>query len=168
MNSAIIELYRHKTWATLRLIEHCQSLDDDALASTTPGTYGSIRDTLRHLVTSDEDYLSQLTGIPMSDPLPEGFVLMDELAERIRRSASRWEALANDQQLPVREITAPDGWRFPGAVLMAQAAHHGDDHRTHILSIIGARGLEVPRLDEWSYAKSHGLLCEPRSTAATD
>jgi hypothetical protein len=36
---------------------------------------------------------------------------------------------------------------------MAQAIHHADDHRSHILSILGARGLEVPELDVWAYAE---------------
>jgi hypothetical protein len=27
MHGALLELDRHKTWATLRLIEHCQGLD---------------------------------------------------------------------------------------------------------------------------------------------
>jgi uncharacterized damage-inducible protein DinB len=50
MNGALLSMYRHKTWATLRLIEHCQGLADDHLDATIPGTYGTIRDTLRHLV----------------------------------------------------------------------------------------------------------------------
>ena len=87
---------------------------------------------------------------------------MGELAERIRRLGPRWEAVADDADLQAREVVAPDGWRFPAAILMAQAIHHADDHRTHVLSILGARGLEVPRLDVWGYARSHDLLLEPR------
>jgi hypothetical protein len=40
---------------------------------------------------------------------------------------------------------------------MAQALHHADDHRSHVLSILGAHGLEAPRLDVWAYARSAGL-----------
>jgi hypothetical protein len=40
-----------------------------------------------------------------------------------------------------------DGWRMLGAVPLAQAIHHADDHRSHVLSILGARGLEAPDLD---------------------
>jgi hypothetical protein len=47
MNGALLQLYRHKTWATLRLIEYCQALDDEHLDATIPGTYGTIRNTLR-------------------------------------------------------------------------------------------------------------------------
>jgi uncharacterized damage-inducible protein DinB len=46
MHAALIELVRHKTWVTLRLIEHCRALDDEHLDASIPGTYGTIRDTL--------------------------------------------------------------------------------------------------------------------------
>lgn len=168
MDGALLQLYRHKTWATLRLIEHCQGLDDEHLDAAMPGTFGTIRDTLRHLVNADEDYFSMLTGLRLSEPLPEGPVLLDELSERIRRLGPRWEVLAGDADLPAREITADDGWHWPGAIGMAQAIHHADDHRTHVLSILGARGLEVPRLDVWSYARSQGLLRQPRATSPSN
>jgi NAD(P)-dependent dehydrogenase (short-subunit alcohol dehydrogenase family) len=46
----------------------------------------------------------------------------------------------------------------PGAAVpLAQALHHADDHRTHVLSILGTQGLAVPRLDVWAYARSAGL-----------
>ena len=54
MTEALLELYRHKTWATLRLIKYCQDLTDETLDATIPGTYGSIRETPRHLVGAEE------------------------------------------------------------------------------------------------------------------
>ena len=161
MNGALLQLYRHKTWATLRLMEYCQALDDEHLDATTPGTFGTIRDTLRHLVEAEERYFWDVTGEPPSEPLADGPVPMDELAERIRRLGPRWEALARDTDAASREITSRDGrWRMPRAVPMAQAIHHADDHRSHVLSILGARGLEVPNLSVWGYARSAGLMQE--------
>jgi uncharacterized damage-inducible protein DinB len=171
MSGALLELYRHKTWATLRLIEFCQGLADEHLDATTPGTFGTIRQTLRHLVSAEEGYFSILTRKHLSEPLPDGLVKLgelpdgpiplDELADRIRRLGPRWELLAQDTDLPGREVTSSDGWRFPGFVVMAQAIHHADDHRSHILSILGARGLEVPEpnaLDLWGYAEAVGAM----------
>ena len=160
MNSALLELYRHKTWATLRLIEHCQGLDDEHLDATLPGTFGTIRDTLRHLVNSEEGYFAILTGERLSEPLPDGPVPLAELAQRIRRLGPRWEVLAQDTDLPAREVTSRDGWRMLGAVPMTQAIHHADDHRSHVLSILGARGLAVPDLGVWDYAEAAGLMQE--------
>jgi hypothetical protein len=48
---------------------------------------------------------------------------------------------------------------------MAQAIHHADDHRGHILSILGARGLDVPDLDVWAYAESAGLMHELKASS---
>jgi uncharacterized damage-inducible protein DinB len=165
MNGTLLALYRHKTWATLRLIEHCRGLDDDQLNATIRGTFGSIRDTLRHLVDSEEGYFFQLTGERVSEPLPDGPVPLGELAERIRRLGPRWEILSQDTEVPNREVTLGEGWRTMGAVPMAQAIHHADDHRSQVLSILGARGLDVPDLDVWSYAESAGLLQEPQGPA---
>jgi uncharacterized damage-inducible protein DinB len=166
MNEALLELYRHKTWATLRLIEHCRGLADEHLDATIPGTFGTIRETLRHLVDADEDYYSMLTGARLSEPMGAGPIPLADLADRIRRYGPAWEALAADSAAGAREATADDGVRMPGAAPLAQAIHHADDHRSHVLSILGARGLEVPRLDVWAYARSQGQLLEPQSQAA--
>jgi uncharacterized damage-inducible protein DinB len=73
MNETLLQLYRHKTWATLRLIEYCQGLGDEHLDATIPGTYGTIRNTLRHLVESDEAYFSIMSilgarGLDVPEP----------------------------------------------------------------------------------------------------
>ena len=41
----------------------------------------------------------------------------------------------------------PDG----EGVLLLQAIQHGNDHRTHVCSTLGALGEEVPDLDGWTY-----------------
>jgi uncharacterized damage-inducible protein DinB len=164
VNEVLLELYRHKTWATLRLIEHCQRLGDDDLDAILPGTYGTIRETLNHLVRSEEGYFARLTGERLSEPLGKEPVSLGELADRIGRLGSRWEELAEDAELPDRELITNDRWRVPGRVVMAQAIHHAGDHRTHVLSILGARGLEVPELDVWDYAVATGHMTEVKAT----
>jgi uncharacterized damage-inducible protein DinB len=178
MSQTLLEMFRHKTWATLRLIEYCQGLPSDDLDARIPGTFGTIRETLRHLVGADEGYFSILTRKQLSEPLPDGVVklddlsdgpvALDELARRIRALAPRWELLAQDAEVARRECTTSDGWRVPGFVPMAQAIHHADDHRSHVLSILGARGLEVPEpngLDVWGYAEAMNLMV-PVATGA--
>jgi len=163
-NSALSVLFQHKTWATLSLIEHCRRLAEEELNATTPGTYGSIRATLQHLVRSEEGYFALLTGERLAESSTDEPVALDELADRIRRLGPRWEALAQDPDIHRREVTAPDGWHTVGALILAQAVHHADDHRTHVLSIIGARGLDLPGvdigqdLDVWHYGIALGLM----------
>src|SRR5712692_9130472 len=135
MNGALRDLYRHKTWATLRLIEHCQGLDDEHLDATVTGTYGTIRETLRHLVEAEEGYFKLLARKQPSEPLPDGPVALEELADRIRCLGPRWEAIAEDPDLAAGDVRTSDGWRLPASVIMSQAIHHAGAHRTHILSI---------------------------------
>jgi hypothetical protein len=56
--------------------------------------------------------------------------------------------LFQDPTLPEREFTSRQG-TFTSAVCMAQSIHHADDHRTHVLSILGSRGLQVLDIDVW-------------------
>jgi len=164
VSEALLTLYRHKTWATLRLIEHCQGIDAEHLDATIPGTYGTIRETLRHLVEAEEGYFYRVTGERLSERMPEGPVALDELAERIRRLGPRWEQLAGDGEVQSRLVVTSDGRRLPAAVPMAQAIHHADDHRSHVMSILGARGLDTPEpngLDLWGYAEAAGVMHQP-------
>jgi uncharacterized damage-inducible protein DinB len=166
MNEALVELFRHKTWATLLLIEACQGLDEDVLDATTPGTYGTIRDTLHHLVGADESYLATVTGDRSAHPLPRERVSLETLADLTRRLGPRWEAVARDPEIASREVTTRDGWRTPAAIPMAQAIHHAEGHRGHVLSVLGAHGIKTPGLDisqdldVWHHGIAVGLMQE--------
>ena len=159
MSEVLLELFGHKTWATLELLELCARQPDDVLDATTPGTYGTIRETLHHLVRAEESYFARVTGQRFFKPLErDKHVRLDELTARIKRLGPEWEALAGDPSAAARVVTTDDGWRLKASLIMAQAVHHADDHRTHVLSILGARGVDVPELDLWWYAESNGKV----------
>jgi len=48
--SLLDDAFAHHVWATMRLIDACLPLSPDQLASGVPGTYGSILETMRHLI----------------------------------------------------------------------------------------------------------------------
>ena len=65
MNRSLLEdAFAHHVWATLRLIDTCLALSPEQLETSVPGTYGSILETMRHLVGGDSSYLSVLTWWP--------------------------------------------------------------------------------------------------------
>jgi uncharacterized damage-inducible protein DinB len=164
MSEVLVELFRHKTWSTLLLIEGCQALGEEVLDATTPGTYGTVRDTLHHLVSSDESYLATVTGEAPAHPLPGEGVTLSMLADLTRKLAPRWEDLARDPAAGGRELTTRDGWRTPALIPMAQAIHHAEGHRGHVLSVLGACGIELPGLDigedfdVWHHGIATGLM----------
>jgi uncharacterized damage-inducible protein DinB len=51
--SPLADAFGHSTWATIRLVEACEPLTDEQLATPVDGTYGTILLTLRHLVAAD-------------------------------------------------------------------------------------------------------------------
>lgn len=149
------EMFRHHAWATLTLIDRCMGLPAEPLHEAVPGTYGSILDTLVHLVGADQRYLERLTGEPSESPLREGEApTLADLRLRFEAQVRRWEALLDrvadlDVTLPARE-----SWpETPHAqnLLLLQAIHHGNDHRTHVCTALSVLGQEPPDIDGWSY-----------------
>jgi uncharacterized damage-inducible protein DinB len=155
MTSVLLELFRHKTWATLQLIEFCQTLSPDHLEASAPGTYGSVRATLIHLANGESNYYNGLLDKPFGPPLGSDASL-DMVAERIQALGPDWETICQDPSQPDREIHNRYGVTL-GVAVIAQAIHHADDHRSQVLSILGGRGLEVPELDVWGYSRFAGL-----------
>lgn len=153
----MIDLFRHHAWATRRLLEHCRELPADVLEGTAPGTYGSVIVTLRHLSGADERYLSVLEGRPFRPELMESTAELDipALERAAADRAGRWEKLLEAGIDPGRAITRekPGGGEhtLTTRTLLVQAIHHGNDHRTHVCTILGARDLDVPDLDAWHF-----------------
>ena len=61
--SVLGDAFEHHMWATLRLVDGCLALSPEQLATVVPGTYGSILETVRHLVEGDGFYLFAMTGV---------------------------------------------------------------------------------------------------------
>jgi uncharacterized damage-inducible protein DinB len=161
MTSVLLELVRHKTWATKNLFALCESIDPPLIDAATPGTYGTIRATLVHVVNCDGLFYSRLSGGPPWQ-LPRPAQYLDEAtttlqtgAERFGEIASQWESLAAQAGLADRDIVEPDGRVFKGAVWFAQSIHHADAHRAQVLASLGSRGIKVPELDLWEYIGIH-------------
>jgi uncharacterized damage-inducible protein DinB len=156
--SVLLELVRHKTWATLQVFELCERLAPEMLDTSVAGTYGSVRSTLRHLVAADERYFHLLTNESGSPPAED--TTLQELAERFRALAPRWEVLLRDEALAEREFAARVGITL-GVAPMAQSIHHADVHRAHVLSALGAEGVEVPEFDVWDFGTVSGYVRPP-------
>jgi uncharacterized damage-inducible protein DinB len=60
--TTMAEFIRYNNWANQQVLEACQKLTEDQLAATMPGAYGSIRDTLEHIIEGEAFYVGLLTG----------------------------------------------------------------------------------------------------------
>lgn len=155
MPAGLPDFFKHNLWANLLLFDACEQLTDAQLDARTEGVYGSVRETLMHLVSAEEGYARHFnfTGretippIEESDPFP-GF---DELRWRIERAGK--ELIAMAEQADLDQVLHLDGGTYDAEVIivMMQAINHGVDHRSQIATLLSQQGIEAPCLDAWCY-----------------
>lgn len=149
------DLFRHHAWATTTLIDYCATLPPEQLHASAPGTYGPVLATLVHLVAADQRYLELLTGEIGDDRIREGDEpTLAALRARFEAQQDRWSAVLD--RLDEVDVTLPARGRFPEMphatnLLLLQALHHGNDHRTHVCTVLGTLGLSAPDIDGWAY-----------------
>ncbi|MGZ3641109.1 MAG: DinB family protein [Candidatus Limnocylindrales bacterium] len=159
--SLLADAFGHHVWATFRLIDACLALGPEQLATSVPGTYGSILDTMRHLVGGDASYLFVLTGgrVPMID---EDQMDLAQLRSTMEGNGAAWSSLLAQELDPdlvlVRHRDDGSESGAPMGIRLAQALHHGTDHRSQICTALTALGMEPPALDVWDYAEQDGRL----------
>src|SRR4029079_11516073 len=93
--SVLDDAFRHHVWATLELIDVCSSLSPDQLETSVPGTYGSILDTMRHLVGGDRGYLFVISGqrVAMIEEEEEERMDLSDLRKVMEEDGSLWPEL---------------------------------------------------------------------------
>jgi uncharacterized damage-inducible protein DinB len=161
--SILADAFEHHVWATLRLMDACLPLSDEQLATTVPGTFGSILDTMRHLVGADAGYLFVLSG-GRHQPIDEDSMDLAGLRGVMERNGPAWSeviAAVGDPDEPITRhrddgstSTAPLGIR------LAQVPHHGTDHRSQICTALTTLGIQPPEIDAWDFAWEQGRLTE--------
>ena len=158
------DAFNHHVWATLRLLDACGELTPEQLATSVPGTYGSILDTLRHTVAADCGYLRVLTAEahPRIEDDEEPTMGLPDLREAMVNNAPAWLGLLASDPDPDRVVVRhrDDGTTSaaPVGVRLAQAIHHGTDHRSQVCTALTSLGIEPPEIDAWAYATEHGTL----------
>lgn len=139
-------------------------MNDEQLARSVPGTYGSILDTARHLVDGDAWYLFALNGdrTLLFDKNQAGLDELDTAMERTGRGWSAFIAADPDPATLVTEVDEDDGFRKDASIgiRLAQAIHHGSDHRSQICTALTALGIAPPSIDAWDYGVSVGRVVD--------
>jgi len=156
--STLVELIRYNNWANAQVLAACQKLAADQLAAAAPGAYGTIRDTLAHIVRAEADYAGRLTG---NRPQPS-FKWEDQpaLADVSAFAGQVAGALLNAaQRIPLTHIVHEEEnghtLDYQAQALFIQVINHGIEHRTNITTILSGLGLPAPEVDGWGYLWSH-------------
>ena len=164
MNKSLLgDAFGHHVWATIRLIDACLPVESDRLETVAPGTFGSIIETMRHLVGADSAYLFALTGGTFTSEDAD-WMDLPELRAAMERNAGAWTSLLEQDLDPdsivVRRREDGSEGHAPLGIRLAQALHHGTDHRSQICTALTIVGVEPPAIDVWDYAEKDGRLAE--------
>jgi uncharacterized damage-inducible protein DinB len=161
--SLLADAFAHHVWATLRLIDACLALSPEQLAEDIPGTYGSILGTMRHLVGADSSYLFALTG-GHGPVIDEDRMGLAELRTAMQANGGAWASLlARDLDPDVVVVRHRDDGsesHAPLGIRLAQALHHGTDHRSQVCTALTMLGMAPPAIDAWDFAHAAGRLLD--------
>ena len=147
-------LFSHNLWANLRILEQCAELTSEQLDATISGAYGSIRDTLRHIVLAEQGYFSRIsTGQPRRQADNESSLTMAEMVESVRRTGTgfiEWAPQVKaEETVEVNWEGTPRG--VPKTIFLTQAINHATEHRAQIMAIMTQLGIQPADLEAWSY-----------------
>ena len=162
-----LEAFRYNRWANLHLLDVCKGLSDEQLQLSTPGTYGTIAATFMHLVSAEQRYLRRFgAGEPRINER-DAFPGLAVLREHAARSGEQLIDVANriNPDEAIEEKRDAGLFRLELGVVLVQAMHHGNDHRTHVCTILGAHDISYGDMDVWAYGQATGALALVQSRA---
>jgi len=147
-------LFSHHLWANLCLLEKCAELTNEQLDASIAGAYGSIRDTLQHIVRAEQSYFSRIsTGQPYQRPENPPHMTIAEMIESSRSTGSgliEWAPrVKTDDTVNLDWEGTPRD--VPKTVILTQAINHATEHRAQVMAIMTELGIQPPDLSSWSY-----------------
>jgi uncharacterized damage-inducible protein DinB len=153
---------RHNSWANRSLLDFCSGLPPGLLERRAPENLRTVREALAHILGAEQRYLAGLGFALEGKPLLESDdPSLEQLRALAPRLADAWERVAAAGLDLEREVSGPRGALARLGIVLAQAVHHGSDHRSQIGATLGALGVEPPDLDLWAYGVALGWVRLP-------
>lgn len=147
-------IFSHHLWANLVIFDLCCELTDEQLDAKIPGVYGTIRETLNHIMRAENSYYSRIkTGGPSNQPDNTLDLPIREMRNKITKTGKgliEWAPQVKDSDLV--ELNW-DGYpkEVPKSIILNQAINHATEHRSQIMSILTQIGIEAPDVSSWSF-----------------
>ena len=145
------DLFDHNDWSNERIYETCRDLSDEQLDATKAMGFGSLRNTLFHLLEAEKLWLERWQSKPWR-PLEadaKGHSL-SSMAQAARETAEERNQLLLQEQEGnyARVVTFQDSqqnsYQFPIGDLAHHVANHGIHHRAQALSFMKDYGVTIP------------------------
>jgi uncharacterized damage-inducible protein DinB len=158
-------LFRHHLWSNLQLLNLCKTLNAEQLQTSIVGVYGTLGDTLQHLVKAERSYFSRVsTGQPFRPPENEGDLTFEQMEASLRHTGEgfiEWAPKVGAEEtveIQWNNNAVQGPVQVPKAVVLTQVINHATEHRTQILAMLTQLGIQPPELGSWDYFEAEELL----------
>jgi uncharacterized damage-inducible protein DinB len=150
-HSILDDLYCYNSWANDRIVRLCEGLTDAQLDEPRDIGFGSLRNTMFHILAAEEIWYERWTGVPWRPfPTDAGGLPMEQIARRLAEVAAARQLLMDRER--------GDGWRrvcqFKDSKgnshsmqldgLLQHVANHGTYHRAQALAFLKRFGRTLP------------------------
>lgn len=155
---------RYNAWANRRLYDACAALTDDERRRDRRAFFGSIHNTLNHLVVTDRIWLARIEGSDAPMPPLDSVPYADFAALRAAREAEddRIRALVDglDQTGLERELvyrsSSGAAFRTPLGIVLTHLFNHQTHHRGQLHDMLSQAGTAPPSLDLIAFQRAEG------------
>lgn len=165
MTDVVIQTaFAHSSWATLRVLEACRGLTAEQIETPVAGGYGSILETLRHLVGGEAFSLCVLDDDAAPPPETDAMSI-EQLREVAMATGAGWQEYLAKGPNPAqvrREVDEGDGFTRDAGIAfrLVQELQHASEHRTQVCTGLTVLGIAPPKVDVYTYGVGLGLVRE--------
>jgi uncharacterized damage-inducible protein DinB len=167
LGDAVRTMYDYSAWANRRLLDAAAALSPEAFAAPGDGGFGSVRDTLVHIVAAQRIYLGRWQAAP---PVAPPVADLDPAAypdvDSIRAS---WEDVEQATQAFLAGLTERDlgrvvayvnsrgeTWAYPLWQQLLHQVNHATQHRSEVAALLTRYGRSPGWLDFLVYLDELG------------
>ncbi len=150
----IARLYDYNFWADHRTIDSCATLTTEQLLKPVGGSFGSLRNTLAHIMDVEWLYLERWQGrVPPSLPKAEDYPDLAAIRARwkdVETNLTRYVGGLSDTDLQrVVEFRNTKGilYRHPLWEMMQHLVNHGTYHRGQVATLLRMLGTSAQATD---------------------
>ena len=154
----ITTIFSHNLWANTVLFDRCCELTEEEMDASIQGVYGSIRETLNHIMRAEKSYFSRIsTGKQYDHPENGPRLTVKDLLSEVKSTGAGFidwvskidekDSVMIDWDGTMREV--------PKTIILNQVINqvinHATEHRSQIMSIMTQIGIEPPDVSGWTY-----------------
>jgi uncharacterized damage-inducible protein DinB len=147
-------LYAYNKWANHRVVDACRPLDSTNFTRNLSNSFGSIRDTLAHILGAEWVWLERWqhrspSQLPATDVFPDA-ASIERRWQEIERGQQTFLEKLGDAQLEQRIAYTNfkgERWEYSLAQMLQHLVNHSTYHRGQVITMLRQLGNHAPSTD---------------------